>query len=315
MSLPLQVVRTKKNKNGFTVATVHYSMDPEKNNPEWISAAKRGLSERAWNREYEIDYTIFAGKPFFPEFNDYNIRETHYFPRQTIYRGWDYGFHRPACLITVLNQFDQWCWLEVILGKDEGIMEFGKRVREHCLTRYPGAYYVDAGDPAGEQVSDKSEKTSVQILQNLGIFVRSRKQPTKQGSEIIRQKLPMRVDGKPGILINPDQTILIDGFKGGLHYPDVFDNTGQIEAGKVIPEHYQKDGFYDHCFDAGRYIATEMFTVIGEQQMPNALTFSSDDPRHQYRMGGPGPEARDHNEVSDLTNTIWSEQTNLEDFF
>lgn len=307
--MQLNKVRLKRNDNGFAVATVHYSHDPEKNTDEWIAEAKKGMSERAWNREYEVDYTIFAGKPFFPEFNEYNVKESEYQERETLYRGWDFGFHRPACLITKLNQFDQWCWLELIMGEDVGVMDFGKRVREHCITHYPGAYYVDAGDPDGQKVSDKSEKTSVQILEALGIYVRTRKQPRKQGAEIIRQKLKMRVDGKPGLLVNPDQTILIDGFKGGLHYPEVND-------GRPQKEFYEKDGFYDHPFDASRYIATEMFTVIGEQQMPNDLTsLGQDSPEFRHRMGRPNAVQRDTNQIADIADTIYGDTTELEDFF
>lgn len=260
----LPVIRNTKNK--FTVARVHYSVDPDKDQ-KWVDIVKPGMTERAWNREYEIDYSSYAGKPFYTEFNEFNIsKETiEYKDKEVLYRGWDFGFHRPAVLITKLNQFDQWCWIKTILGENEGIKEFGQRVREYCLSNYPGARYIDACDPAGKQVSDKSEHTSIQILNALGIYPQSRKQEIKQGAEIIRQKLKIRVDGKPGILINPDQEYLINAMKGGLHYPEA--KEGQPEK-----EFYQKDGYYDHIGDCGRYIATEMFTIIGQQQESNTVT-------------------------------------------
>src|SRR4030042_5084386 len=93
----------KNNKNGFAVARIHYSLDARKNTPEWIAMAKRGMTDRAWNREYEMDYTIFAGKTFFPEFKEYNIADNHYQDRETLYRAWDYGFHQPAALRTHSN--------------------------------------------------------------------------------------------------------------------------------------------------------------------------------------------------------------------
>jgi hypothetical protein len=123
MTIP--IVRNKNNR--FTVAKVHYSLDPDKNTPQWVADARRGMPENGWRREYEVDYSFFAGKPFFPEFKEYNIATVAFRERDILYRGWDYGFHRPCCLITKLNEFDQWCWIKLILGKDEGIMDFGKK--------------------------------------------------------------------------------------------------------------------------------------------------------------------------------------------
>lgn len=296
------ILPVKRNKNNnFTVVRCHYSADPEKNTPEWISEAKSGMPERGWNREYEIDYSSFAGKAFYPEFKEYNIAKENvkYQLRETLYRGWDFGFHRPCCLITKLNEFTQWCWLKCILGEDEGIMEFGKRVRKYCLTEYPGAKYIDACDIAGTQVSDKSEKTSVQILNALGIWPQSRKQPIKQGAEIIRQKLAMRADGKVGLLVNPDQEDVIDGFKGGIHYPEP--KEGQPEK-----EFYEKDGYYDHIFDGSRYLSTEMFTVIGQQQSSNEI--ATDPLKHQWRDGRPSDE--EQNEIT-TNNPLYGVDPNL----
>mgnify|MGYP001614591960 CR=1 FL=1 len=275
----LPVVRNQKNK--FTVVRVHYSADPDKNTPEWIAMAKPGMSENAWRREYEIDYTLFAGKPFYqPEFKAHNIAlaEIPYKPMETLYRGWDFGFHHPALLITKINEFDQWCWLEAIVGEDEQIMDFGKRVRTHCLATYPGAKWIDACDIAGMQVSDKSERTSVQILNALGIYPQARKQPIKQGAEIIRQKLNIRVDGKPGLIINPNQKTLIKGFQGGLHYPEA-------KEGRTENEFYEKEGFYEHPFDAARYLATEMFSVIGQFEGSNEI--ARDPMKYMWRDGRP----------------------------
>ena len=284
----------KNNNNQFTVARVHYSLDPDKNTPEWLAEVKRGMPENGFRREYEIDYSFYAGKPFFPEFNEYNISRIIYQERETLYRGWDFGFHRPAVLISKLNQFDQWCWLKVILGKDEGIMDFGARVRQFCLSEYPGSKYIDACDIAGFQTSDKSDKTSVQILNALGIYPQARKQEILRGAEIIRQKLQMRTDGKVGLLVDIWCADVIDGFKGGLHYPDSKDGAEK--------EFYEKDGYYDHCFDAGRYLAVEMFTVIGQTQSNNQIAYN--DFEHQWRDGRP---------LSSLTpNEVGSSTTDAE---
>lgn len=278
-----KVLPVKKNKdNGFAIARVHYSLDPNKDK-EWIKEAKRGMPERGWLREYEIDYSSYAGKPFFPEFSELNISkdEIGFVRGDIIYRGWDFGFHRPCVVITKLDQFDRWIIMDMVLGEDEGIFDFGVRIRRYCLSQFPGAKYIDACDPAGHQVSDKNEKTSVQILNNIGIYPQSRKQPITAGAEIIRQKLGLRADGKVGLLVNLDQNMIIDGFKGGIHYPE-------SKEGKPEKEFYTKDGLYDHIFDALRYAAVEMFTIIGQSMERNAL--SMDTNQRDFAMGNPSME-------------------------
>lgn len=272
------IVRNPVNK--FTVARVHYSLDSEKNNEAWIKSAMQGMPERGWLREYEIDYSTYSGKAFYSEFKEFNIAKESftYIQGNIIYRGWDFGFHRPCMLITWLNEFDQWCWKKCILGQDEGIMQFGQRCVRFCQSEYPGARYIDYCDPAGHQMNDKSEQTSVQILNSLGVYPQSQKQEIKQGAEIIRQKLLLRVDGKPGLLIDPEETYLIDGMKGGLHYPET--KEGQTEA-----EHYEKEGYYEHFGDTARYVAVGIFTVIGQQQMQNEI--ARDPMEQEYAMGRP----------------------------
>lgn len=279
---------TRNPINKFTVARLHYSLDPEKNTREWLAEAKRGMPDNGFKREYEIDYSYFAGKPVF-DFNEFNIHPVTYTERETLYRGWDYGFHRPCCVITKLNQQDQWGIIHVILGKDESIRAFGLRVRNYCLSTYPGAKYIDADDIAGIHKSDKSELSSRQMLNAIGIYPQGRKQEINEGLTIIRQKLNIRVDGKPGLIVDPSNTDVIDGFKGGIHYPEA-------KEGKTESEFYEKDGYYDHIFDALRYIGVEMFTLLGQKEQTNDIARSTLE--WQWRDGRPRM-SMDTNEIQE----------------
>ena len=68
------LIATRLNeKNGFTVARIHYSVDREKSTAEWITKEKKGMSEERWAREMEIDWSAAGGKlvfPFFHQFKD-----------------------------------------------------------------------------------------------------------------------------------------------------------------------------------------------------------------------------------------------------
>jgi len=57
-------------KDGFTVAKLHYTADPDKdperNGQEWLKRALRGIpggkTSPMWRKEYEIDFTAYSGQ-------------------------------------------------------------------------------------------------------------------------------------------------------------------------------------------------------------------------------------------------------------
>jgi hypothetical protein len=250
----IPIVRNPNNK--FVVARLHYSLDPDKAKPEWVEEIKRGMPESGWRREYEIDYTVFEGKPVFPEFSEINIKPLKAPEKAMMLVGWDFGYHRPAITVSFVNEIDQWCLLKSIIGEDEGILRFGTRIRDFLNSTYSSCKFLHYADPAGHQKNDKSEKTSIEVLNSLDIYPQSKPAPVNEGIEIIRQKIPMRDDGKVGLLVNVTETDLIDGFKGGYSY-------GEIKEGEVGKEEPVKDGYYIHCFVAG----TKVITDKGEQNI------------------------------------------------
>jgi hypothetical protein len=248
-------------KNKFCVLTLHYSADPEKNTPEWIAKEKAGTSERGWKREYEIDYDTFEGKAVFPEFTQHHIKTFEYepMPIKFVYRGWDFGYHHPAVTIAWINEFDQLLVRKEILGNDEGIKDFGTRVIHICRNEFPNAKWIDACDPAGHQKNDKSEFTSVEVLGSLGVYPTSKPSNIQEKLEILRQRLKIRNDGKYGLLIHPECTRLINGFKGGYRYAE------DIE-GKVSDEVPIKDNYYDNIFDSLEYMMTNTFELAPDKR-------------------------------------------------
>jgi hypothetical protein len=243
--------------NKFCVLRLHYSADPEKNTPEWKEKTKRGISERSWNREYEIDYDTFEGKPVFPEFReDWHMGSFVFepMPQKFVYRGWDFGYHRPAVTIGWINEFDQLIIKREILGHDEGIKEFAARVLNISGAEFPNAKWLDACDPAGHQKNDKSEFTSVEVLGSLGVFPTSKPSNIQEKLEMLRQRLQMRNDGKVGIMIDVGCTRLINGFKGGYRYDEQ-------KEGQPAQEEPLKDNYYDNVFDSMEYLCTNFLEL------------------------------------------------------
>lgn len=247
--------------NKFCVVRVHYSADPEKDNPEWVEMAKQGISERSWQREYEISYDVFDGKPVFADFKEDHIRSFDYQPGTYVYVGWDFGYHHPAMVAAFINKDDQFCIRHEILGSDEGIKEFGLRVKRFLHAEFPGAKFLHACDPAGHQKSDKSEFTSVEVLNSIGIYPTSRASSIMEGIEIIRQRLLRRNDGQYGLLIHPDCKELIKAFKSGYRYQET-------KEGRAAKEEPLKDGWFDHLTDSLRYISVNFMEIAQTSSSP-----------------------------------------------
>jgi hypothetical protein len=169
-------------------------------------------------------------------------------------RGWDFGFHRPAVLFGYFNKFDQLCFRHEIMGHDEVIKEFAKRVIMFSRSEFPGAKFIDRGDPAGNQANSQTKESDVEVLRGLGIEFTSKASSINEGLEIMRQRMLRRNDGKLGMLVHPDCQIFIDGLKGGYRYPE-------IKRGKAEKEKPLKDGYYDHLQDCARMICVNNLEV------------------------------------------------------
>ena len=231
--------------NGFTVVKLHYSDHPSKT-AEWVLKYKKSYpSEDMWNQEQELDFTKQLGRRAFPAFSQGHIKPLQYYPYKHILRGWDFGYHHPACVFAQINDKDQLLILRENMGTDITLEPFGKNMRaiskEHYSTKFE-----DYCDPSGKSKSDKSERTSVDILRTLGIRCRMKDSGVVDGLNLIRQLLLPREDGEFGFYIDPQCVNLIDGFFGGY----------SLRENSEDPD---KDGFYEHLMDALRYITVNVF--------------------------------------------------------
>lgn len=219
--------------------------------PKGYEDSLRAMFDENWVRRYldgEFGF-VAEGTPVYPEFkHSRHVRQVVYNPALPIIRGWDFGLHHPACVICQI-QDNRLYILQEISGDKELIEDFAARVRGICNTEYKAYMYQDYCDPAGNQKSDKTLKTSVQILRSQGIYAISRPQHILDGVQLIRMMLhKIQKDGNPSLLIHPSCTNLIEGLMGGYHYPKKYKGSGEDPK----PE---KDGNYDHSQDALRYLA------------------------------------------------------------
>ena len=265
------------NALGFVSVRCHYSADPDKwpgnPAPEKVEAAERWLEEqrKAWpdpndfQREFEISFWVGRGTRVFPQFTEQRHTAPLAYRRgKVLYRGWDYGWHAPACLIAQVDSRDRLLILREVIGSQTMTKDFAQRVIKECASAWPqnSAGFEDFDDPAGQQVksmeSEKSERRDAEVLNGLGIFTKHEwGWSRKDGRSLVHQLLQVRTDDSPGLLVDrAGCPILCQAFLGRYVYPETKDGVVQEEPDdKTHP--------YADVMAALRYLVTGLHTKLG----------------------------------------------------
>lgn len=239
---------TRQNRNAFFVVGLHRSANPKRGD-DWAKEAKKSyISDDAWRQEQELDFSKTEGARVYPSFKvDKHVKKLSYNPYRTIWRGWDFGYVHPAVVFAQLDENDRLCILKECMGDEVTINEFAKHILKMSSELFPGMTFKDAGDPAGRARTDKSEKTTVDILRGMGIKMHMQSSGVEEGINCIRGMMINRADDLPGIFMDPSCEILMDGMLGGYIRKD---------NGDMI-----KDGYYEHLMDALRYLVVVLYDV------------------------------------------------------
>lgn len=252
----MQGITEYKTDQGVHVLRIHYTADPEKCNEAWKKEQQKGMTYAAWEREYEINFDVFDGKAWYPEFRyDVHVSKEHLKPisGRMMIRGWDYGL-TPATVFTQITAKGQLLVLYPELQSVEcGILNHGKVVQAESASQYAGYDFSDYGDPAGNQRAQTDEKTANQILQaEYGITVLPGPVSFEARDNAIRKQLTTTTpDGQPMMLVDPRCKWLIGAFTGGYHRKEV--------AGRYLEQPDKNE--YSHIIDAFGYVASSVNKV------------------------------------------------------
>jgi len=260
------------------VRTLHWKLHPFKDE-DWYEKKKENKSDQEVAQELDISYTVSSGKAFYRGFfRSMHFKKLRVNPMQELILGWDYGYHHPNCMITQLIPQGNLVILDNILGENCLITDFADIVRTHLNLFYPDYPVRCFGDPAGDQVSDKSELTSVQLLAQKGFLVSSRPSNLPETNliarkQIIESRLKLLINGLPGIAVNdnPRTQIVAEAFEGGFHYPGS-DRHGFIKSKPV------RDGYYEHPMNSLDYIVVNLFSHLGPQNQKRRKPLSKPKP-------------------------------------
>lgn len=265
------------------VKTFHWTKHPKKTQ-EWYEKQKENRSLKDIAQELDINYTISAGDPFYQGFSRaLHLRKMQTNKDRELVLSWDYGFRHPNCTISQINAEGIWIVVDNLFGEDQTIDEFGEMVTEYLNANYAGYQYRHKGfgDPAGRHSSDKSRRSSEQILNEMGFKVQSIPSNSAHSSyaarkAIIEKRLRTLIGGIPSLVINdvPNNQIIAEGFEGGYRYPDANKYGG-------INEKPVDDGWFEHPFNCIEYFAVNMFKPVEQkprtQPQPDMLRRMSRD--------------------------------------
>lgn len=252
------------------VKTFHWTKHPKKDQA-WYERQKEDRSAKDIAQELDINYTISAGDPFYTGFSRaLHMRNMRISQSRELVLSWDYGFRHPNCCIHQVSVEGIWVVVDNIFGENQTIDEFAEYVSQYLNNNYKGFQYRHKGfgDPAGRQSSDKSRRSSEQILNDMGFKVESI--PSNHvfsnyaaRKAIIEKRLRTLIGGIPSLVINdvPNNQIIIEGFEGGYRYPDANKYGG-------INEKPVDDGWYEHPMNCIEYFAINMFKPVEQKARP-----------------------------------------------
>lgn len=279
---------------GHCLVTIRWWSQPGRRNKQWYDAMRAQFgNEHDFAREFEIDWSLTEGDAYFPEFKHRGRKfYTCVYPgfiEGPIFRGWDFGTSRPACVWGQIDESGRVWVIRELAPAGINIHEFrdlvlyasgqlpyeslvkDKRHRAMEIVEqvaspdsgYPPMPWFDGGalhewiDYAGPEAtaiqsiaSQSSEQTDAQVLASRGIMLRTNYVYLETREQVMRALLMVRGDSYPGILWDPSCKYSIKMMLGGL--------TRRKDAkGRAIKSEYNKPGLYDDLYDAHSFWLTQ----------------------------------------------------------
>ncbi len=236
----LKLYRPKPQENKANLKDGYYEEMAEKYPTDMLARLRDGT----WGSN-------FAGQPVYREFS-YNIHvkeDLEYNRHAPLFRFWDFGYRRPAC---IWAQFDDRGRLLILREEIGFCIEAAPWVRK-CkgitAVEFDGTNEVyDYGDPAATQKKDTG--STLTVLNQEGIILGFQRSLIEEGLRQVRKILESLISGQPSIQFHRKCRVVIEGMRGGYHLDDM----------GVKPV---KDGFYDHLQDALRYGIINLFGRTG----------------------------------------------------
>ena len=300
-----QGIRTWYSKTGFFVCRLHYTADLEKRGKQWTGeldpsdpesgAARRGYDLKQWRQEFEIDFAVHAGTPFYPRFSEtLHVHRVNAMPNYPIILGFDFGL-TPSTMIAQYHPLGFLLILAELVSDGMGIVQHleelaplldsqfpwwrEKRSRGSVRPREEEMRRVDMVrsfvDPAGMQRNQVDMTTPMGVLATHGYNPEPSIQDPALRMESVdyflrtMRKHPQNGNFYPAMIVDPQCKTLIEGLRGGA-------KQGKNRFSKEKNE-------YSHPVEALEYITVKLVDGITLQEH-NRRTRKSSKPHKQQRL-------------------------------
>lgn len=263
------------NEQGDCVLSVRYDAHPEQRSKEWAEQKKKEVGDLTWRVEYNLEWTLPAGKPVFPEFNkeQYCVPYTKHgtftrdFPLDV---GLDFGGHYPAAVFGQKDSLGRHLVHKAVMAEDEELADFLIRVEDIIREEFKATEFRLFCDPAGGSVNLQGTAPPASVLVENHFkkpvhYIHSHPYDRIRAIKMLMNK---KKGETMGIIFAPDlgQFIAKDGtvrngiMIEGLEHGYVYDKgKNQLHYTKVNPK---KDGFFEHPFDAWGYMFILVFPAL-----------------------------------------------------
>jgi hypothetical protein len=245
-----------------------------------------GKSEE-WIRVFlAAEYGYVAdGRPVYPEYSDiHHVADMTPMKDTEVYVGGDFGL-TPAAVFLQRDAWGRWLVMSELVTFDVGASAFGRAIKRHLSTHYPGCPLAGAwGDPIGAKraAADDDTRTMFQIIAAAGVSFRA----APGNNELIMRResvaapLMRHVDGKPGLIINRECLKLRAGMSGKYNFKRV------AQRGDTFADKPDKNE-YSHVCEALQYVMLgvgEGKELIQNKNMKHEKPAVITGTRHSHRV-------------------------------
>ena len=255
---------------------MHYRANPHhdpitEEGRDWVGERRPHFTKAQWDRQMEISYDTFEGRPVVDIFADNKeafIRPCDYDPGVTLDLTWDPGTSGACCLISQKHKISgflayQTRFIGEIFLTDTITPELCVEVKAYLAKHFPAALSQmgnirsvcdTAANQPKETANDKNFKRSIDVIKEAGFrYVSSRKVGIPAGIERVQSvfaKVYPVGDPPTAIIVDPRCKMLIQALTTGWRFPMPKDDRMAMKVSKGYPE---KDGWFDHVGDCVRY--------------------------------------------------------------